>query len=124
MTIHGNTVPLPTYRGTLYMGTHSPLYLHDLYGTPPKMDGTLRWMVVNSRGYKPTDQPHKPTSTFITYDDHGYGDDINITVGTIQSLKIQLGKLHLFSQHTEFQLETTKFEATRSLWAHVNPLNH
>ena len=48
---------------------------------------------------------------------------MSITAGSIQDLKIQLKKLHLFSRYTGLQLETSKFEATGSLWAHDNPLN-
>ena len=36
----------------------------------------------------------------ITYADHGYADDVSITAGSIQDLKIKLKKLHLFSQYT------------------------
>ncbi len=75
------------------------------------MEPLLRWMVVGSRGYKPTHQPHKSPNTVITYDDHGYAGNINITAGTIQDLKLQLTKLHLFGQYTELQMETTKCEA-------------
>ena len=92
MTIHGNTIPLHIYRGTLQGDTLSP-FLFTIF-----MEPLLRWLAVGSRGYKPTYQPHKSTSTIITYDDHGYADDVSITAGTIQDLKIQLKKLHLFSQ--------------------------
>jgi hypothetical protein len=88
------------------------------------MEPLLRWLAVGSRGYKPTYQPHKSTSTIITYDDHGYADDVSITAGSIQDLKIQLQKLHLFSQYTGLQLETSKCEATGSLWGLGNPLNN
>ncbi len=44
--------------------------------------------------------------------------------GTIQNIKNQLKKLHLFSQYTGLQLETTKCEATGALWALGNPLTH
>ena len=94
MTIHGNTAPLYIFRGTLQGDTLSP-FLFTIF-----MEPFLRWLAVGSRGYKPTYQPHKSTSTIITYDDHGYADDVSITVGTIQDLKIQLKKLHLFSQYT------------------------
>ncbi len=86
----------------------------------------LRWLVVESRGYRPTYQPHKPSSAILTYDDHGYANDINITAGTINDLKIQIKKLHLFSSYTGLQLETTKCEATGALWAlgkHINSKN-
>ncbi len=88
------------------------------------MEPLLRWLAVSSRGYRPSYQPHKPTSTIITYDDHGYVDDDSITVESIQDLKIQLTNLHLFSQYTWLQLETSKWEATGSLSAHGNPLTH
>jgi hypothetical protein len=49
---------------------------------------------------------------------------VSITAGSIQYLKIQRKKLHLFSQHTGLQLETSKCEATGSLWGLGNPLNN
>ena len=88
------------------------------------MDPLLRWLAVGNRGYKPTYQPHKTTSTNITYDNHGYADDVSITAGSVQDLQIQLKKLHLFSQCTGLQLETSKCEAIGSLWGLGNPLNH
>jgi hypothetical protein len=118
MTIHGNTTPQPIYRGTLQGDTLSP-FLIAIF-----MEPLLRWLANGSMGYKPTHQPHKTTSTIITYDDHGYADDVNITAGSIQDLKIHLKKLHLFSQYTGLQLETSKCEATGSLWGVGNPLNH
>jgi hypothetical protein len=88
------------------------------------MEPLLRWLAVGSRGYKPTYQPHKSLSTIITYDDRGYADDVSIMAGSIQDLKIQLKKLHLFCQYTGLQLETSKCEATGSLWGLGNPLNN
>jgi len=49
---------------------------------------------------------------------------VSITAGTIQDLKIQLKKLHLSSQYTGLQLDTSKCKATGSLWVQGNPLNH
>jgi len=79
------------------------------------MEPLLRWLSVDNPGYKPTYQPHKSTSPIITYDDHGYADDMSITAGSIQDLKRQLNKLHLFSQYTGTKLETSKCEAIGSL---------
>ena len=118
MTIHGNTAPLSIFRGTLQGDTLSP-FLFTIF-----MEPLLRWLAVGSRGYKPIYQPHKSTSAVITYDDHGYADDVSIAAGTIQDLKIQLKKLNLFSQYTGLQLETSKCEATGSLWTQGNSLNH
>ena len=109
ITIHGNPAPLPIYRDTLQGDTLSPFLFFI------SMKPLLRWLAVGNRGYRPSYQPHKPTSTIITYDDHGYADDVSITAGSIQDLKIHLKKLHLFSQYTGFQLETSKCEATGSL---------
>ena len=83
MTTHGNIAPLPIYRGTLQGNTLSS-FLFTIF-----MEPLLRWLAVGRRGYKPTYHPHKPTSTTITYDDHGYADDVSITAGYIQYLKIQ-----------------------------------
>ena len=54
------------------------------------MEPLLRWLSVGSREYRTTNQPHKPSSAIITYDDHGYADDISITAGNIRDLKILL----------------------------------
>ncbi len=116
MTIHGNTAPIHIHRGTLQGDTLSP-FLFTIFMKP-----LLRWLVVESKGYRPSYQPHKSTSTIITNDDHGYADDVSITAGSIQTLKIQLLKIHLFGQYTGLQLETTKCEAIGALWALGNPL--
>ena len=84
MTTHGNTAPLSIYRGTLQGDTFSP-FLFTIFTEP-----LLRWLAVENRGYKPTYQPHKATSTIITYDGRGYADDVSIIAGYIQDLKIQL----------------------------------
>jgi hypothetical protein len=86
------------------------------------MEPLLRWLAVGSRGYCPSYQPHKSTTAILTYDDHGYVDDVSITACTLQNLKIQLKKLHVFIEYTGLQLETTKCEATGALWALGNPL--
>ncbi len=77
MTIHGNAIPLPIYRGTLQEDIFYP-FLFTIF-----METLLRWMVFGSRGYRPTYQPHNSTNTIMTYDENGYSDDINITAGTI-----------------------------------------
>ena len=86
MTIHGNTAPLSIYKDTLQEDTLSP-FLFTIFIEP-----LIRWLAVGNRGYKPTYQPHKTTSTIITYDNHGYVDDVSITAGSIQDLKIHLKK--------------------------------
>ena len=91
MAIHGNTSPIPIKRGILQGDTLSQ-FLFTIF-----MEPLLTWLVVGSRGYHPSYQTHKSTSAIITCDDHGYADDVSITAGTIQNLKIQLQKLHLFS---------------------------
>ena len=84
MTIHGNTAPIHIHMGTLQGDILSP-FLFTIF-----MEPLLRWLVVGSRGYRPSYQSHKSTTTIITYDDHGYTDDVSITAGSIQNLKIQL----------------------------------
>ena len=51
----------------------------------------------------------------MSYDDHGYADDISITTDTLDNLQIQITKLHLFSKYTGLELETIKCEATGAL---------
>jgi hypothetical protein len=59
----------------------------------------------------------------MTYDDHGYADDISITTGTLENLQIQIKKLHLFNKYTGLELKTSKCEATRALWGYGNPMS-
>ena len=82
MTIHGKISPLSIYRGILQGDTLSP-FLFTIF-----MEPLMRWLVVGSRGYKPPYQPHKLTSTIITYHDLDYADDVSITAGSIEDLKI------------------------------------
>ena len=117
MTPVGNTPQTQVNKGTLQGDTLSP-FLFTIF-----MEPLLRWLAVGSRGYRPSYQSTLDT-THITYDDHGYADDISITTGTLHNLKVQLHKLHLFSQYTKLDLETSKCEATRALWAYGNPLTH
>ena len=92
MTIHGNTSPISIKRGALQGDTLSP-FLFTIF-----MEPLLRWLAVGSRGYRPSYQPHQSTTAIITDDNHGCAYNVSITAGTIQNLKIQLQKLHLFSK--------------------------
>ena len=117
MTPHGNTADIPIRRGTLQGDTLSP-FLFTLFPEP-----LMRWLKVGSRGYQPA---CSTTSTgdgemHVTYDEHGYADDISITTGTLHDMQIQLHKLHLFSKYTGLQLEISKCEVTGALWHHGNP---
>ena len=58
----------------------------------------------------------------MTYDDHGYADDISIRTGTFENPKNKK-KLHLFSKYTGLELETSKCEATGALWGYGNPMS-
>jgi len=82
MTPHGNTPTIPIHRGTLQGDTLSP-FLFKIF-----MEPLLRWLAIGSRGYKPTHQQQTPSSTYMTYDEHGYADDISITTGTLENLQI------------------------------------
>jgi hypothetical protein len=84
MTIHGNTAPIHIHGGTVHGDTLSP-FLFTIFMKP-----LLRWLAVGSRVYRPSYQPHKSTTTIITYDGHGYADDFSITVVFIQNHKIRL----------------------------------
>jgi hypothetical protein len=84
MAIHGNTSPIPIKRGKLQGDNLSP-FRFTIF-----MESLLRWLVVGSRGYHPSQQPHQSTPDIIPYDNHGYADDVSITSGTIKNLKIQI----------------------------------
>ena len=116
MTPVGNTPQTQVNKGTLQGDTLSP-FLFTIF-----MEPLLRWLSVGSRGYRPSYQSPIQDTTYVTYDDHGYADDISITAGTLHNLKVQLNKLHLFSGFTKLDLETSKCEATGALWAYGNPM--
>ena len=59
----------------------------------------------------------------MTYDEHGYVDDISLITGTLENLQIQIEKLHLYSKYTGLELETTKLEATGALRRYGNPVS-
>ena len=85
---------IPIHRGTLQGDTLSP-FLFTIF-----MEPLIRWLSIGSRGYKPTQQSEQPIGTYMTCDDHGYADEISITTGTLDNLKIPIRKLHLFSKYT------------------------
>jgi len=116
VTIHGNTSPISIKRGT-FQGDTLSSFLFTIF-----MEPLLRWLAVGSRGYHLSYQSPQSTTAIITYDDHGYADNVNIATSTIRNLKIQLQKLHFLSKYTSIHLETTKCEATGALWARGNPL--
>ncbi len=115
ITPHGNTPITPIHRGALQGNTLSP-FLFTIFIEP-----LLRWLSIGSRGYKPMQQSEQPVG--ISYDDHGYADDISITTGTLDNLQIQRKKLHLYSKYTGLELQTTKCEATGALWGYGNPMS-
>ena len=81
----------------------------------------MRWIQSGGRGYVPTCTKHCEGVFAITYDEHGYADDISITTGNLADLKVQLRKLPLFSQYTGLQLAIPKCEVTGALWDRGNP---
>ena len=115
ITPHGSTAQLPIRRGTLQGDTLSP-HLFTLFIEP-----LMRWIKCGSRGYIPHCTQAMEGDYTITYDEHGYADDISITTGSLPNLKKQLRKLHLFSQYTGLDLEITKCEVTGALWDRGNP---
>jgi hypothetical protein len=81
MTPHGSTPTIPIHIGALQGDTLSTL-LFTIFVEP-----LLRWLFISSRGYKPTHQTETPASTYMTYDAHGYADNIGITTGTLENLQ-------------------------------------
>ncbi len=78
------------------------------------MEPLLRWLS-GVEDTNPNNNNKTPSSTYTTYDDHGYADDINIKTGALENLQIQIKKLHLFSKYTGLELETSNREATGAL---------
>jgi len=71
--IHGSTIPINISREILQGDTLSP-FLFTIF-----MEPLIRWFAIDIRGYRPSYQSHKSTTTIITYDDHGNADDVNIS---------------------------------------------
>jgi hypothetical protein len=117
MTPYSNIQTIPIHRGTIQGDTLSA-FLFTIFTEP-----LLRWLAIGSRGYKPTHQSEQHAITYMTYDDHEYADDINITTGTLENIQIQIKKQHLFSKYTGLELETKSSEATGALWEYGNPLS-
>ena len=115
VTPHGPTEDLHIERGTLQGDTLSP-FLFTLFLEP-----LLRWLQIGSRGYQPGFATQNSTSTLLTYDSHGYADDISITTGTIEDMKVQLKKIQLFSEYKGLELQIKKCEVTGALWQKGNP---
>ena len=117
-TPHGNTAPISIDRGTLQGDTLSP-FLFILFLEP-----LMRWLKIGSRGYKPSTAtgPSPSDGLHVTYDEHGYADDLSITTGTLADMKVQLRKLYLFSTYTGLELEIPKCEVTGALWSRGNPI--
>ena len=80
------------HRGTLQGDTLSQILFTIL------MEPLSRWLSIGSRGYKPMQQTTQHAGTYMTYNDHGYADEISITTCTLDNLQIQIKKLHLFSK--------------------------
>jgi hypothetical protein len=80
ITPHGNTPTIPIHKGTLRGATQSP-FLFTIFAEP-----LLKWLSIGSRGYKPLQQTEQPVGTYMSYDDHGYADDIGITTDTLDNL--------------------------------------
>jgi hypothetical protein len=94
MPPHRHTLAIPVHRGALQGDTLSP-FIFTIF-----MEPLLIWLSIGSRESTPTHQSEQPASTYISYDNHGYADDISITISTLEDLQIQIKDLHLFSKYT------------------------
>ena len=117
ITPHGNTPTIPIHRGTLQGDTLSPL-IFMIFMEPQQI-----WLSIGSRRYKPKPHSELPESIHMTYDEHGYAYDISIKTRTLESIQIQIKKLHMFSEYTGLELETTKCEGTGAIWGYGNPMS-
>ena len=115
ITAHGQTPQIPINRGTL-QGDTLPPFLFTLF-----LERLMRWIKCWGRGYVPQCTKEVEGEFTITYDEHGYANDISITTGSLVDLKAQLRKLHLFSKFTGLELEITKCEVTGALWDKGKP---
>ena len=115
MTPHGNTPTIPIHRVTLQGDILSP-FPFTIF-----MEPLPSWLLIGNRRYKPKHHMELPERTHMTYDDHGYVDDIRITTGTPENLQIQIKKLHMFSEYNGLELETKICEATGELQGYGNP---
>jgi hypothetical protein len=115
MTPHGNTPIIPIHIGTIEGETFS-WFIFTIF-----MELFLIWISNDRGGYKPTQQTDQPIKTYMSYGDHGYANDINITTSILASLQVQLLNLYQFSKHTWLYLETSKCEATGALFEYGNP---
>ena len=82
MTSHEITPTIPIHRGTLQGGTLLP-FLFMIFVEP-----LLVWLRINIIGCRPTHQTEQPYGTYISYDDHGYADDICIATSILANLHI------------------------------------
>jgi hypothetical protein len=76
MKPHGNTPTIPIHKGTL-QGDTLPPFRFTIF-----MESMLRWLFIGSKGYKLIHHSELPESTYMTYDDHVYEDNISITTNT------------------------------------------
>jgi hypothetical protein len=74
MTPHGNTPTTSLHRGTLQGDNISP-FLFTIFIEP-----LLMGLSIGRRGYTTKQHPELPECIHMTYDGHGYADDISITI--------------------------------------------
>ena len=116
VTPYGNTEPIRVRRGTLQGDSLSP-FLFILF-----IDPLLRWLEEGSRGYEPSFEADISSSTTLTHSDIGYADDLTITTGSLEDMKIQMHKIGEFSKYTKLDLAVTKCEITGALWSRGSPM--
>jgi len=93
--------PIPITRGSIQGDTLSPL-LFIIFIEP-----LHRWLCSGGRGYRAASLPTAEADEHLT-SSLGYADDTAVLTGTVEDLRIQCGKVQLFSTWSGIPLNATK----------------
>ena len=109
----GITKPIPIERGSIQGDTLSP-FLFLVYVEP-----LLRWLHVGARGYKFGSVDENPSRVANSLSSCTYADDLNAPTNSLSDLKLQAGKVSLYSDWASMPVNTTKTICTGILYRNV-----